>query len=252
MRAGDAFPEFLVLWALFPIVFFSFSGSKLPGYILPALPPLGILAGDYLNRIRKSGLPRWLLWTHALECGMVVLVVVLAPQHMEYGTLVPPRQWIFIGLAWAVVTVAGVWAIIRKGGVRAFCAATMLPVIGGMVFLLGRHGHDLDLNYSARPLAKAIVKAAPDVKTIAVEDIKRDMDYGLVFYFDQPMQHYDKQGLQPDEENLQTGVPAGEHILVVRAKDVPRLDQWLAGRVYVPLFLYEWQGLAVYKVYARQ
>src|SRR6185437_4931689 len=44
MRAGDAFPEFLVLWALFPIVFFSFSGSKLPGYILPSLPPLGILA----------------------------------------------------------------------------------------------------------------------------------------------------------------------------------------------------------------
>src|SRR3569833_3967633 len=42
-RAGDAFPEFLVLWALFPIVFFSFSKSKLPGYILPAIPPITIL-----------------------------------------------------------------------------------------------------------------------------------------------------------------------------------------------------------------
>ncbi len=34
-RPGDAFPEFLVLWALFPVVFLSFSGSKLPGYLLP-------------------------------------------------------------------------------------------------------------------------------------------------------------------------------------------------------------------------
>ena len=38
-RPGDAFPEFLVIWALIPIVFFSFSQSKLPGYILPSIPP---------------------------------------------------------------------------------------------------------------------------------------------------------------------------------------------------------------------
>ena len=48
-RWGDAFPEFLVLFALFPIAFFSLSRSKLPGYILPAIPPLTILTGDYLK-----------------------------------------------------------------------------------------------------------------------------------------------------------------------------------------------------------
>ena len=52
-RPGDAFPEFLVLWALIPIVFFSFSQSKLPGYILPSIPPITILTGDYLFRRRK-------------------------------------------------------------------------------------------------------------------------------------------------------------------------------------------------------
>jgi len=30
-RLGDAFPEFLVLWALFPILFFTFSVGELPG-----------------------------------------------------------------------------------------------------------------------------------------------------------------------------------------------------------------------------
>src|SRR6202789_959926 len=71
-RAGDAFPEFPVLWAIFPIVFFSFSGSKLPGYILPSVPPLAILTADYLNRIRRPGLPRWLLWLHAAFCGLLI------------------------------------------------------------------------------------------------------------------------------------------------------------------------------------
>ena len=52
-RPGDAFPEFLVLWALIPIVFFSFSQSKLPGYILPSIPPITILTGDYLFRCRQ-------------------------------------------------------------------------------------------------------------------------------------------------------------------------------------------------------
>ena len=61
VRAGDAFPEFLVLWALVPIIFFSFSESKLPGYILPSMPPLTILTGDYLNRMRRRGLKPWLL-----------------------------------------------------------------------------------------------------------------------------------------------------------------------------------------------
>ena len=60
-RAGDAFPEFLVIWALLPILFFTTSASKLPGYILPSIPPLTILTADYLNRMRTRGLPSWLL-----------------------------------------------------------------------------------------------------------------------------------------------------------------------------------------------
>lgn len=42
-------------WLLFPVVFFSFSVSKLPGYILPALPAAAILAADLLlTSPRKS------------------------------------------------------------------------------------------------------------------------------------------------------------------------------------------------------
>ncbi|HJP91078.1 MAG TPA: glycosyltransferase family 39 protein [Pyrinomonadaceae bacterium] len=43
---------FSLAWLLAPIVFFSFSGSKLPGYILPALPGAALLISDVL-RVRK-------------------------------------------------------------------------------------------------------------------------------------------------------------------------------------------------------
>ena len=64
-----------------------------------------------------------------------------------------------------------------------------------LVFLLGFHGKDLDVNYSARPLAREIQLQAPDVKLVATDAIKRDMDYGLAFYRNQPMIHYSTDGV---------------------------------------------------------
>ena len=52
-RAEDAASKLRVLalaWLVVPIVFFSASGSKLPGYVLPAIPGAAVLAGDCLHR----------------------------------------------------------------------------------------------------------------------------------------------------------------------------------------------------------
>ena len=241
MRAGDAFPEFLVLWALFPIVFFSFSGSKLPGYILPSIPPLTILTGDYLNRIRRQGLSSPLLGLHAALSAVMVFVLVLAPQHMKYETLVPPMVWL-MGAA-AAGTLIGVLIVllVRRGGISQVLVATLIPVLGMLIFLLGFHGKDLDINYSARPLARGIAERLPGVKVIASLDIRRDMDYGLTFYRNQPIVHYGSDG-----------VPVAEHVLVIQASQTGRLNEWLQNRVYQPVFLFESQGLAVYHVEAKR
>ena len=240
-RAGDAFPEFLVLWALFPIVFFTFSKSKLPGYILPSIPPVTILTGDSLNRIRRVGLPKWLLWSHAAVCALVAFVIVLAPQHMVYETLVPSAGWLLGASAAAVLVLFAVVQTIRIGGIAHVRNATVFPVLAAMVFLLGFHGRDLDLNYSARPLARQMQQQAPEARLVAVEGVRRDMIYGLAFYRDEEPIDYDRDG-----------VPIGEHLLVIPANETARLQHWLGGRVYEPLFLYESQGLEVYKVYPRQ
>lgn len=238
-RAGDAFPEFLVLWALFPILFFSFSGSKLPGYILPSIPPLTILAADYLFRLRGKGMPRWLLWSHAAVCAILIFVLVLAPQHMQYDTFIPSAGWLTAATISALVLSAIVLLIVRRWGPSQLTNATMVPVFAILIFLLGFHGRELDLTYSARPLAREIQRVAPDVKLLATDGVNRDINYGLAFYRNRPTLDYAE------------GVPGEEHILVIHAADVSELSTLLAGRIYKPLFLYETQGLAVYKVDAR-
>jgi len=255
-RAGDAFPEFLVLWALFPVVFFTFSKSKLPGYILPSIPPITILTGDYLNRIRRVGLPRWLLWSHAAACAVMIFVLVLSPQHMVYETLVPSTSWLICAGAAALLVFFAVIQTIRIGGISQVRSATLFPVLAAMVFLLGFHGKDLDFNYSARPLARQMQQQAPEVHSLAFEDVRRDIVYGLAFYRDEEPIDYCEPSDKPrlTEENCSGGVdiPAGQHLLVIPANETAKLEQWLPGRVYEPLFLYESQGLAVYRVYAKR
>ncbi|HWS86946.1 MAG TPA: glycosyltransferase family 39 protein [Pyrinomonadaceae bacterium] len=56
-RAEDAASKLRVLalaWLLVPVLFFSASGSKLPGYVLPALPGAALLAGDGLHRYLRG------------------------------------------------------------------------------------------------------------------------------------------------------------------------------------------------------
>ena len=56
-RGEDAASKFRVIsfaWLVFPIAFFSLSGSKLPGYVLPALPGAILLASEQLARYLKG------------------------------------------------------------------------------------------------------------------------------------------------------------------------------------------------------
>jgi 4-amino-4-deoxy-L-arabinose transferase-like glycosyltransferase len=240
MRAGDAFPEFLVLWALFPILFFSFSGSKLPGYILPSLPPLAILTGDYLFRVRRAGIPNWLLYTHATLTGLLTFVLILCPQYMVYQRMIPaPRIFVWaavLGVAAALL----VFFVARRYGVRQIRLVTMVPMILLLYFLLGRNGHLLDLNYSARPLAQEIHQADPAATVVAEFDVRRDLVYGLAFYRDQKILNYNTDG-----------VPNEAHLLVFPTREEALVQEFLKGRFTQPLLLYQAQGLSVYKVYPR-
>jgi 4-amino-4-deoxy-L-arabinose transferase-like glycosyltransferase len=56
-------------WAVVPIVFFSFSGSKLPGYILSAFPAIGLLVGKETSFYAKR-------WQFAVTAVLMTVVAV--------------------------------------------------------------------------------------------------------------------------------------------------------------------------------
>ncbi len=251
-RAGDAFPEFLVLWALFPVVFFSFSGSKLPGYILPAIPPLTILTGDYLFRIRRSGLSNGLLIAHGATAALLTFVLLLCPQYMVYQHFVPPLRTLISALLIALAFGVAIVVLVKRFGLQWIRSLTLIPVMGLLFFLLHTNGWLLDANYSARPLARHIAMLAPDVPLLVTYHIRRDTDYGLCFYREQPLRHYLPETSATEKNFVISGVPDGEHILVIRVDDTAALGRFLPGRQYSRLLVDDWQGLAVYRVAASR
>ena len=258
-RPGDAFPEFLVLWTLIPIVFFSFSKSKLPGYILPSIPPIGILTGDYLFRRRQAGLHQWELIGHAVACGIMTMFALLLPWFVVHGASVPPAH---------ALTAAGLAAsgaallivIVVKGfGVAHLRMATCAVLVVLVCFLYGvgpffgipaigasKHVIQLlDRAYSARPLADQIADKVPADEIVAVYKVRRDTEYGLSFYRNSEVVNYED-----------PGIPNQQHVLVARVSGrrgvdlhTPSdLEQYLEGRHYEQLFTWPEQGLVVYMV----
>jgi 4-amino-4-deoxy-L-arabinose transferase-like glycosyltransferase len=53
-QSSNRLMTFALAWFVFPMVFFSFSGSKLPGYILPVLPAAALIVGRQLIRLRSD------------------------------------------------------------------------------------------------------------------------------------------------------------------------------------------------------
>ena len=73
-RGGDSLSVvrvFALAWLLLPLVFFSFSGSKLPGYVLPVIPAVALLVSDRLMRVFDSK------WPLVIAGATAVLVVIV-------------------------------------------------------------------------------------------------------------------------------------------------------------------------------
>ncbi len=72
--------RFAIAWLVVPLVFFSFSGSKLPGYILPAVPAAVILTAIFIfGLVQKSS--RWrntVLVLSVSTFGVVILLLIFA------------------------------------------------------------------------------------------------------------------------------------------------------------------------------
>jgi 4-amino-4-deoxy-L-arabinose transferase-like glycosyltransferase len=197
----DRLPAFLLLWIAIPIFFFSISRSKLPGYILPAIPAAAVLTADYLHR--RQSISRVQLMLHSLLCGVVVAAALLAPWVIGKQSLTEQARTVIIIATGVIATL--VLVIVRRGGRRVLHFATLVPMVLAMGFLLRPAASVIDQVLSARTVAARMHELGLPQEPLSVFNVKRDVEYGLNFYRNQPVGRYERDG-----------VPAGEHIVIAK------------------------------------
>lgn len=147
---------FLALWALVVLVFFSVSSSKLPSYILPMLPALALLAGNYLV-VEKN---RSMLAQAALVAAGGLAAALLIPRlaGAAYASYVP---WLVLGAACLGAGGCGAYLLARRNRIAPAAAALALGGVALTQLGLIGHGATLGPRFSAAGLV-ASVKPSPD------------------------------------------------------------------------------------------
>jgi len=175
----QASPEiYFACWAAFTLVFFSVSKSKLPGYVLPAVSPLGILLSQSVSlRIRKivEG-SRWV----GITIGAVLFILgVFAALRSERVPLTSV----------ALALVGGGLASAVVGNLRNLSFSVVLAVLSVIVAihmaLSGATRQAIDSSVSARTAHEAaqIVWSNYSPELTSTHKLARSYQYSLNFYF---------------------------------------------------------------------
>jgi len=229
-----ALPKFLLIWAAVVTVFFSISASKLPGYILPAVPASTVLAADWVTRRERLGWP--VIIGQAALSGALLVLALLYPNLLVYGHHVPGEaRWLALGIG-ALVFVATVSTLARRG-VAALRLVVLAPVIVGLAFLVRIGGLAINNTLSARPVARVIAQMEGKSVEVAVYKTSREVEYGLAFYRNQPVPRYGR-----DE------IPGQDHLVVVSEADVEEFVNAVRPRRASRLGEFSPQGLKFYWV----
>jgi 4-amino-4-deoxy-L-arabinose transferase-like glycosyltransferase len=129
-RANDSVNKLLVFafaWLLVPLVFFSFSTSKLPGYILPVLPAAALIVGERLSRLNSDfGNSKLALRATAVLC---LIIAAVLPVYASRSDKLPLHCAITIA---AFLGVAGIFVLLsarRRAASILSIAGTSLAVL---------------------------------------------------------------------------------------------------------------------------
>ena len=149
---------YLTVWFLLPIAFFSLSQSKLPGYILPAIPAGTILLANFVwRREQEAEKPSaWLGMLHALLSAAMLVAALIVPFKLLKPTLPLPRNVIIVAAGLGVTAIAALWFSLRMQGYRVLRFITLVPVVIAFALLLRGTAPIINLLQSVRPVEAAI------------------------------------------------------------------------------------------------
>lgn len=186
---------FLTSWAGFCILFFSISRSKLPGYILPAIPALVLIFAHSLTAMGK--IPRWVLRVALLLFSLLLFVPLIYIQllgpHFPYG-----NATVVTGVC-AVVALMGAANLLlasfgrparQKGLLPLLAAGCVVPVLLATTVAYYMAPSFLKLDPSGKILAQQVQSQKIPLHELAVGWMNRGQHYGMNFYLHQEIKDW--------------------------------------------------------------
>ncbi|MFJ1251940.1 glycosyltransferase family 39 protein [Cupriavidus sp. CuC1] len=205
----------LAVWAVAIFVFFSLSGSKLPGYIVPIFPALGMLAAMALERIDERG------WRRQLNAMLVIMAIgllaspVVATLHSNHTATADYRRYAVWVAAAFVVMLTGLWLarrLLRTHGLMPSILVYTLALFTGFTTAL--------LGHESIGGAASGASLVPAIRAVLKDDMPiygvRTLDHTLPFY----LRHTTVMVEHPDE--LEFGTQQEPQ------KWLPTLDSFIA------------------------
>ena len=241
LKSEDALNAFLVVWLLVPLAFFSLSRSKLPGYIVPALPAGTLLLAEYVRRRgTDSESPSiFLIVLHSIVAAATV-VPALMIQYIVLQHRLPWGKAAAISFTFAAVLAIGIAVTLHTQlGLRMLRFVTLVPAVLAVAAILRLGAPALDSTLSARPLASEISHLENRPLPMAVARVSRETEFGLAFYRNQVIDRYEL-----------GQVPVGEHLLVAPEGSQVAIAKQVPGRRVSYLGSFAPQGLDYYWVSA--
>ncbi|HEY2117687.1 MAG TPA: glycosyltransferase family 39 protein [Candidatus Acidoferrum sp.] len=235
---------FFLTWALFTILFFSISKSKLPGYILPALPAIVILISRYAVHLLRENKhsTRWI----SLLTGVAFLLLGFGLQH--YARKLPAMQCVTplcgITRIWLIAAIGGV-VIGGLGCIRKFQLSLLAVVLTALslVIEIDRFLPNLDPGVSTRDTTLAVKNIWPDFSPqhAAAWQLNRSYVYQLSFYLHKEIPEWQSNQQKPDwlfvkkekrQEAIQQGFKCATYAIylaVIPCRNVESLNRLSVG-----------------------
>jgi 4-amino-4-deoxy-L-arabinose transferase-like glycosyltransferase len=229
---------FFACWAVFPFLFFSFSQSKLPGYILPAIPPLALMIAIGFRRAAPSPTvpepqktsARWINFTIGTTLIVLALSAVLWMKRLPPGVREVSGRAILLGVIVAIVGGIGitVMGLLRmpSGVVLTFFVMALLVEITGAGVLPG-----LDPYISAR-FHGNLLRNDRYPNRVFTFRLQRSWGYGLNFYLEREIAEWSAADLGPA---LVLTTPQGLEEIKRLGRFQGSLDEPYVGILYVPV-----------------
>lgn len=126
----DRVRVFALAWLVVPTLFFSLSGSKIPGYVLPVLPAAALLVAERITFVLKAGLGQRLIRL----TGGVLLIAAVVGAWSATRTLGVPGAWV-IGATGPVLIVGALAWFAPRRRVLNFLLFGVISVVVSLIAL---------------------------------------------------------------------------------------------------------------------